>query len=109
MNQSYREDGSLSDDMSAAAFGPGERNVLSMRFGIGQEDSMKLDEIADVLNVSGERVRQLEALGLRKLRAVLMQCGKLDFRQLDKLVGKEIRGKTKMSPLELSLVLDSAA
>jgi hypothetical protein len=51
----------------------------------------------------------LEALGLRKLRAVLMQSGKLDFRQLDKLVGKDLRGKTKMSPLELSLILDSAA
>ena len=111
VNQSYREDGSLSDDMSVALsfLDQRERKVLAMRFGIGQDDSMKLDEIADVLNVSGERVRQLEALGLRKLRAVLMQCGKLDFRQLDKLVGKEIRGKTKMSPLELSLVLDSAA
>ena len=111
VNQSYREDGSLSDDMSVALsfLDQRERNVLSMRFGIGQEDSMKLDEIADVLNVSGERVRQLEALGLRKLRAVLMQSGKLDFRQLDKLVGKDLRGKTKMSPLELSLILDSAA
>ena len=86
-----------------------ERKVLSMRFGIGNDDSMKLDEIADILNVSGERVRQLEALGLRKLRAVLMQSGKLDFGQLDKLVGKDLCGKTKMSPLELSLVLDSAA
>ena len=111
VNQSYREDGSLSDDMSVALsfLDQRERKVLSMRFGIGQDDSMKLDEIADVLNVSGERVRQLEALGLRKLRAVLMKSGKLDFRQLDKLVGKELRGKTKMSPLELSLILDSAA
>ena len=30
-----------------------------MRFGIGAGDSMKLDDIADELNVSGERVRQL--------------------------------------------------
>ena len=51
-----------------------------MRFGIGAGDSMKLDDIADELNVSGERVRQLESLGLRKLRAVLMQNGKIDFR-----------------------------
>ena len=53
-----------------------------MRFGIGSDESMKLDEIAECLNVSGERVRQLESIGLRKLRAVLMQNGKLDFRQL---------------------------
>ena len=68
-----------------------------------------LDDIAEILNVSGERVRQLEALGLRKLRAVVMNNGKLDFRNLDKLVGIELRGKTKMSPLQLSLILDNAA
>jgi len=60
------------------------------------------------MNVSGERVRQLESLGLRKLRAVLMQNGELDFHKLDKLVGIDLNGKTQMSPLELSLVLDSA-
>ena len=111
LSQSYREDGSLSDDIKVALsfLDNRERKVLSMRFGIGAGDSMKLDDIADELNVSGERVRQLESLGLRKLRAVLMQNGKIDFRKLDKLVGTEIRGKTKMSPLELSLILDSAA
>ena len=111
LSQSYREDGSLSDDIKVALsfLDQREKKVLSMRFGIGADDSMKLDDIAEVLNVSGERVRQLESLGLRKLRAVLMQNGKIDFRQLDKLVSTEIRGKTKMSPLELSLVLDSAA
>jgi hypothetical protein len=70
---------------------------------------MKLDDIADYMNVSGERVRQLESLGLRKLRAVLLKNGKLDFRNLDQLVSTDLRGKTKMSPLELSLISDSAA
>ena len=70
--------------------------------------SMKLDDIADSMNVSGERVRQLESLGLRKLRAVLLQNGKVDFRKLDQLVSTDLRGKTKMSPLELSLISDSA-
>ena len=73
----------LSDDMSVALsfLDQRERKVLSMRFGIGQDDSMKLDEIADVLNVSGERFVNWRRF-LRKLRAVLMQSGKLDFRQL---------------------------
>ena len=49
------------------------RKVLSMRFGLTKEkESMKLDDIAETLNVSGERVRQLESLGLRKLRAVVV-------------------------------------
>ena len=75
LSQSYREDGSLTDDIQVALsfLDNRERKVLSMRFGIGADDSMKLDDIADVLNVSGERVRQLESLGLRKLRAVMMQ------------------------------------
>ena len=110
--QSYREDGSLADDIRVALgfLDQRERKVLGMRFGLTKDkESMKLDDIAEILNVSGERVRQLEALGLRKLRAVVMNNGKLDFRNLDKLVGIELRGKTKMSPLQLSLVLDNAA
>jgi hypothetical protein len=79
-----------------------------MRFGIGKKESMKLDDIASEMNISGERVRQLESLGLRKLRAVLLQNGEIDFHKLDKLVRIDLNGKTKMSPLELSLVLDSA-
>ena len=110
LNQSYREDGSLLDDIGVALsfLDQRERKVLSMRFGMEKGESMKLDDIADSMNVSGERVRQLESLGLRKLRAVLLQNGKIDFRKLDQLVSTDLRGKTKMSPLELSLVLDPA-
>ena len=110
--KSYREDGSFSDDIRVALgfLEPRERKVLSMRFGLTKDkEAMKLDDIAETLDVSGERVRQLESLGLRKLRAVVMNNGKLDFRNLDKLVGIELRGKTKMSPLQLSLILDNAA
>ena len=110
--KSYREDGSLSDDIRVALgfLEPRERKVLSMRFGLTKDkEAMKLDDIAETLDVSGERVRQLESLGLRKLRAVVTNNGKLDFRNLDKLVGIELRGKAKMSPLQLSLILDNAA
>ena len=111
LNQSYREEGSLSDDIGVALsfLDDRERKVLSMRFGMEKGESMKLDDIADHMNVSGERVRQLESLGLRKLRAVLLKNGKLDFRNLDQLVNTDLHGKTKMSPLELSLISDTAA
>ena len=68
LNQSYREDGSLKDDIGVALsfLDQRERKVLSMRFGMEKGESMKLDDIADSMNVSGERVRQLESLGLRK-------------------------------------------
>jgi RNA polymerase primary sigma factor len=110
LSDSYRENGSLLDDIQVALgfLSERERNILSMRFGIGKKESMKLDDIASEMNISGERVRQLESLGLRKLRAVLLQNGEIDFHKLDKLVRIDLNGKTKMSPLELSLVLDSA-
>ena len=76
-----------------------------MRFGIGKKDSMKWMKSPDG---SGERVRQLESLGLRKLRAVLMDNGELDFHKLDKIVGADLNGENEMSPLELTLILDSA-
>ena len=110
--KSYREDGSLADDIRVALgfLESRERKVLSMRFGLTKDkEAMKLDDIAETLDVSGERVRQLESLGLRKLRAVVMNNGKLDFRNLDRMVGIDLRGKTKMSPLQLSLILDNAA
>ena len=100
----------MSDDIQVALgfLSERERNVLSMRFGIGKKDSMKLDEIASEMKVSGERVRQLESLGLRKLRAVLMDNGELDFHKLDKIVSADLNGENEMSPLELTLILDSA-
>jgi len=107
---SYREHGSLADDMKVALSFLDEREskVLRMRFGMENGECMKLYDIADELQVSGERVRQLESLGLRKLRAVLIDGGEIDFGNVDKLIGTDLDGKTKMSPLELSLILDSA-
>ena len=106
----YRDSGSLKDDMEVALkfLDQRERRVLSMRFGIDRLEGMKLDEIACELNVSGERVRQLESIGLRKLRALLLRKGNIDFSKLDKFASADLVGKSEMSPLELSLALDCA-
>jgi RNA polymerase nonessential primary-like sigma factor len=45
-----------------------ERIVIEMRFGLIDSQSKSLTEIGQVLNVSRERARQLEAKALRKLR-----------------------------------------
>ncbi|MDE4914073.1 sigma-70 family RNA polymerase sigma factor [Methylobacterium sp. 092160098-2] len=46
-----------------------ERTIVMMRFGIGYADQMTLEEIGQVFQVSRERVRQIEARALQKLRA----------------------------------------
>ncbi len=45
-----------------------EERVLRMRFGIGYDHPYTLAEIADEFHLSRERVRQIEAAGLRHLR-----------------------------------------
>ncbi len=46
-----------------------EAQVIQMRFGIGKNTDHTLEEIAKQLGISRERVRQIEAAALRKLRA----------------------------------------
>jgi len=45
-----------------------ERLVLKFRFGIGEEYPRTLEEVGNMFNVTRERVRQIEAKALRKLR-----------------------------------------
>lgn len=47
---------------------PKEENVLRMKFGIGESKRYSIEEIAKQLNINRERVRQIEAKAMRKLR-----------------------------------------
>jgi len=49
---------------------PRQRLVLQLRFGLGTGSPHTLAEVGDQLNISRERVRQLENEALRKLRRV---------------------------------------
>jgi RNA polymerase primary sigma factor len=42
--------------------------ILRMRFGIAQKSDCTLEEIGKLFNVTRERIRQIEAKALRKLR-----------------------------------------
>ncbi len=45
-----------------------EENVLRMRFGIGTQESMTLEEVGARLDVTRERIRQIEAAAIRRLK-----------------------------------------
>ena len=47
---------------------PREEKVLRMRFGIGENKDHTLEEVGEYFNVTRERIRQIEAKALRKLR-----------------------------------------
>ena len=47
---------------------PREEKVLRMRFGIGGKSDHTLEEVGQDFNVTRERIRQIEAKALRKLR-----------------------------------------
>jgi RNA polymerase primary sigma factor len=52
-----------------------ERQVITLRFGLGDEGPMTLEAIGQRIGVSRERIRQIEAAALRKLRARLEARG----------------------------------
>lgn len=45
-----------------------EASILRMRFGIGVKQPQTLEDVGETLNISKERVRQIEGKALRKLR-----------------------------------------
>ena len=49
---------------------PREEKVIRMRFGIGEKSEHTLEEVAEDFEVTRERIRQIEAKALRKLRHI---------------------------------------
>ena len=48
---------------------PREQEVLSLRFGLGGRERLSLSQVGRLLDVSKERVRQIEDRALEKLKA----------------------------------------
>jgi len=56
-----------------------ERKVLSMRFGLEDGTSQTLEDVGKEFNITRERVRQIEARALRKLRHPLQSRKLRDY------------------------------
>src|SRR6202166_925113 len=53
-----------------ATLPPREEQILRMRFGIGEKSDYTLEEVGKQFTVTRERIRQIEAKALRKLRQI---------------------------------------
>ena len=51
-----------------ASLAPREERVLRLRFGIGTNGDRTLEEVGQQFSVTRERIRQIEAKALRKLK-----------------------------------------
>ncbi|RJQ37620.1 MAG: sigma-70 family RNA polymerase sigma factor, partial [Dehalococcoidia bacterium] len=47
---------------------PREQRIIQLRFGLEDGQSRTLEEVGKVFNVTRERIRQIEAKAIRKLR-----------------------------------------
>jgi RNA polymerase primary sigma factor len=58
----------LQVERALATLSPKEREILRLRFGIGAVSEHTLEEVGERFAVTRERIRQIEAKALRKLR-----------------------------------------
>jgi RNA polymerase primary sigma factor len=55
-------------EQALASLSPREARILRMRFGLGQERAHTLEEVGQKFGLTRERIRQIEAKALRRLR-----------------------------------------
>ena len=56
-----------------------ERKVLRLRFGIGMNHAHTLEEVGKIMDLTRERIRQLEAKALRKMRYTSRSAQLVDY------------------------------
>lgn len=60
---------------------PNEKKVITLRYGLENDSAMTLEEIGEVIEVTRERIRQIESKALKKLAFTIRQKG-IDMRSL---------------------------
>jgi RNA polymerase primary sigma factor len=62
------QDLSTQVDRALSMLSPKEKEILRLRFGVGKDGELTLEEVGKRFEVTRERIRQIEAKALRKLR-----------------------------------------
>jgi RNA polymerase primary sigma factor len=75
----FRGDLARQIQRSMATLSPREREILRLRFGLDDEDEHTLEQVGVRFSVTRERIRQVEAKALRKLRRPLRSQHLLPF------------------------------
>ncbi len=63
-----QEDATLEMIHSLDTLDPREKEILSLRYGMGGDKPLTLEEVGEMFKITRERVRQIQNVGLRKLR-----------------------------------------
>ena len=50
-----------------------EAEIISLSYGLNNHDTLSLNEISNVMNISSERVRQIKSAGLLKMKEILSE------------------------------------
>ena len=76
-----------------------EREIIKLRYGIGDGYTYTLEEVGRIFKVTRERVRQVEAKAIRKLQHPVRARKLQGF--VEGSVYKEVRGRTAAAPVEV--------
>ncbi|MGL4420813.1 MAG: RNA polymerase sigma factor RpoD/SigA [Gemmataceae bacterium] len=90
---------------------PREREVIELRFGLKDGTARTLDEVAKQYGITRERIRQIEARGLGKLRQPVRSCRLEQFTdfEVELETSTAAAAATAAAPVEVDTDLDTDA
>lgn len=84
---------------------PREQQIIRLRFGFDDSEAKSLQEIGDILGISGERVRQLESRSLKELKQKILRkqrkIVKLDIKESENKVLRKKRNNRRRTANDL--------
>ena len=84
---------------------PREQQIIRLRFGFDDSEAKSLQEIGDILGISGERVRQLESRSLKELKQKILRkqkkIVKIDIKESENKVLRKKRNNRRRTANDL--------